>query len=104
MICAHTVRRLKPGTFEQFAEGFGPPEGAEDAGWVQFYMLRGIADENEVITFGFFDGTAEQLEASQAELGYSEVRAAIEPLVEAVVVNGLYEIVKTKAAAGEAAV
>jgi heme-degrading monooxygenase HmoA len=56
MIVAHTVRRLKPGTFEQFAETFGPPEGAESPGWLRFYMLRAIADENEVITFGFFDG------------------------------------------------
>ena len=67
-------------------------------------MLRGIADENEVITFGFFDGTAEQLEASQDETGYSEVRGAIEPLVEAVIANGPYEIVTTRAAAGKAAV
>ena len=104
MICAHTVRRLKSGTFEQFAEGFGPPEGAEAAGWVSFYMLRGIADPNEVVTFGFFDGTAEQLEASQAEMGYSEVRGAIEPLVEAVIANGLYEIAKSQATVGEAAV
>jgi len=36
MICAHTVRRLKPGTLEQFAETFGPPDGAEAAGWVRF--------------------------------------------------------------------
>jgi hypothetical protein len=26
MLCALTVRQLKPGTFEQFAEEFGPPE------------------------------------------------------------------------------
>lgn len=104
MIVAHTVRRLKPGTFEQFAETFGPPEGAESPGWVRFYMLRAIADENEVITFGFFDGTVEQLEASQEELGYSKTRDAIEPLVDAVIANGLYEIVRSRAAAGEAAV
>jgi hypothetical protein len=29
MLCAHTVRRLKPGTFEQFKEGFGPPDEVE---------------------------------------------------------------------------
>jgi hypothetical protein len=104
MIAAHTVRRLKPGTFEQFAETFGPPEGAESSGWVRFYMLRAIADEDEVITFGFFDGTVEQLDASQDELGYSETRGAIEPLVDAVIANGLYEIVKSRAAAGDAAV
>jgi hypothetical protein len=67
-------------------------------------MLRGIAEKSEVITFGYFDGTAEQLEASQDEMGYSEVRGAIEPLVEAVIANVLYQIVTTRAAAGGAAV
>ena len=43
-------------------------------------MLRGIANENEVITFGFFDGTVEQLKASQDELGHNDRRAAIETI------------------------
>src|SRR5688572_20646672 len=57
MLCAHTVRRLKPGTFDEFAERFGPEEADAPAGWVRFHMLRSLADENEVVTFGFFDGT-----------------------------------------------
>ena len=42
MICALTVRTLKPGTFDEFREAFlsgmdpdSPPEG-----WVRFDMLR----------------------------------------------------------------
>jgi hypothetical protein len=96
MLCAHTIRRLKPGSFDQFAESFGPPEQAESAGWVRFHMLRGLSDENEVITFGFFDGTLNELERSQHEMGYQERRNAIEPLVDAVIANGLYEIVQTR--------
>jgi hypothetical protein len=26
MLCAHSIRRLKPGTFDQFTAGFGPPD------------------------------------------------------------------------------
>jgi hypothetical protein len=36
MLCAHTVRRLKPGTFEQFSETFRPQDSAPPAGWIRF--------------------------------------------------------------------
>jgi hypothetical protein len=96
VLCAHTIRRLKPGAFDQFAATFAPPEEAEASGWVSFHMLRGVADENEVITFGFFDGTPEQMDRSQQEMGYEDVREAIEPLVDAVIANGVYEVVRTR--------
>lgn len=108
MLCAHTIRRLKPGTFDQFASAFGPPEEAAPAGWVRFHMLRGVSDPDEVVTFGFFEGSLEALEASQRELGYQERRTAIEPLVEQVIANGVYEVLETRIAdakiAGTAAI
>jgi hypothetical protein len=46
------------------------PRGEDmPTGWVRFHMLRGLADDNEIVTFGFFDGT--------------------------VIANGAYEIVET---------
>jgi hypothetical protein len=44
------------------------------------------------VTLGFFDGTLEELERSQAEGDYQSRRMAIEPYVERVVANGVYEI------------
>ncbi len=32
MLCAHTIRRLKPGTFDAFARTFRPSEGADPGG------------------------------------------------------------------------
>ena len=95
MLCAHTVRRLKPGTFDQFRDAFMP--AAEDApsGWVRFHMLRGLGDPDEVVTFGFFDGTLEELERGQAESDFEERRDAIAPCVEAVIANGVYEVVES---------
>lgn len=95
MLCAHTVRRLKPGKFDEFKETFGPDEENRPPGWVRFHVLRSLADENEVVTFGFFDGTLEELERSQADAGYEERRASVDPLVEEVVVNGVYEIAES---------
>jgi hypothetical protein len=56
-------------------------------------MLRSVADENEVATFGFFDGTLEELERSQDDGDYRARRDAIEPYLEAVIANGVYGIV-----------
>ena len=95
MLCALTVRQLKPGTFDQFAEEFGPRESeGPPRGWVRFDMIRDLADENRVVTFGFFDGTLEELERSQAEANYEDRRAAVEDLVEEVPVNGVFEVVR----------
>ena len=58
-------------------------------------MLRGLADPDEVVTFGFFDGTLEELEQGQAESDFEERRDAIAPCVEAVIANGVYEIVES---------
>ena len=94
MLCAHTVRRLKPGSFDEFRATFTPGRDDIEDGWVRFHMLRGLADENEVVTFGFFDGTLEELERSQEEHGYRGRRQAVDALVESVIANGVYEVVE----------
>ena len=99
MLCAHTVRRLKPGTYDRFAAEFFPLGDEAPAGWVRFHALRSLADENEVITFGFFDGTLDELESNQGRQGYEELRDSIAPLVDAVLSNGVYEVVRSRSVA-----
>jgi heme-degrading monooxygenase HmoA len=96
MICALTVRTLKPGTFEQFREAFMVDEDMDNApeGFVRFNMLRNAENPDEVISFGFFDGTPEQLRAISAAEGYGEQLERIAPFVESVGADGLYEIVE----------
>ena len=99
MLCALTVRRLKPGTFEQFREAFmsGEPTDGPPKGWVRFNMVRNADSRDEVICFGFFDGSVEELRRSAAETGYAEQQAAIAEFVEEVGTDGLYEIVEDMA-------
>jgi hypothetical protein len=80
------------------AETVGPLEQAGPAGWVRFHMLRGTSNPDEVITFGFFDGTLEEVATSQRDLGYQERRAAVDALVQEVIDNGVYEVVQTRIA------
>jgi heme-degrading monooxygenase HmoA len=59
MLCALTVRTLKPGTFEQFRDAFNGTRhlGDPPAGYVRFNLIRNTESREEVICFGLFDGT-----------------------------------------------
>src|SRR5688572_14709887 len=96
MLCALTVRTLKPGTFDQFREAFMGDviEDSPPPGWVRFNMVRNAEDPDEVICFGFFDGDVEALRRNAEEFDYSAQQARIAPFVESVGTDGLYEIVE----------
>jgi len=99
MLCALTVRNLKSGTMEQFMQAFIPDDTSNvPAGWKQFYALQNVADPNQVITFGLFDGTIEELRAGQQDpdAEYEKRRAAVDELVESVGADGVFEVVEER--------
>ena len=62
-------------------------------GWKRFFAIRNLADENEVITFGLFDGDLDQLNASQAEDNKYEDRInAVAPFIESTGTSGVFEV------------
>jgi hypothetical protein len=105
MVCALTVRELKPGTFENFRAAFTRDFEPADppVGWVRFSMLRNAENPDEVVCFGFFDGTAEELRRTAADQGYSDQQSAIAPYVASVGTDGLFEIVEDVASPPRAA-
>lgn len=102
MLCALTVRKLKPGAMEDFKQAFIPAGDTEaPPGWKRFYAIRNVADENEVITFGFFDGTLDQLRAGQQDNDeYDRRRAASDEFVESVGADGVFEVVEERSMEG----
>ena len=62
-------------------------------------MLRNAENPDEVICFGFFDGTAEELRNVASERSYDEQLQAIAPFVESVGADAVYDIVEEWAAA-----
>lgn len=96
MICALTVRTLEPGTFDEFREAFMAPmaSGEPPEGWVRFTMVRNAADPDEVVCFGFFDGSVEDLQGGDRS-EYDAQQAAIAPFVASVGADGLYEVVES---------
>jgi hypothetical protein len=96
MLCALTVRRLKPGSFDDFLEAFMPDGQDRPPGWVSFTALR---DGDRIVTFGMFDGTRDEMAASQVDHGYADRRAAADAFVEEVEVNGVFDVAHQMSAA-----
>jgi len=99
MLCALTVRNLKPGTADQFMQAFIPEDDTNvPEGWKQFFALKNVGNQDQVITFGFFDGTIEELRAGQQnnDAEYEQRRAAIDEFVESVGADGVFEIVEER--------
>ena len=96
MVVALTARTLKPGTFDQFRPEFLRDFDPQDppAGWVRFSMLRNAESPDEVITFGFFDGTVEELRAASADQDYADQQKRIEPFVDFVNADGVFHVVE----------
>jgi hypothetical protein len=99
VICTLTARRLKPGSHEDFRSAWGGgssegerPEGTER--WRQVYHCRDVDNENVVVSFGFFDGTLEELREAQGNVGRDAQVSSIEPLVEETLLDGAYEVVE----------
>jgi len=97
MICTLTTRRLKPGSYDDFRSAWGGgsdgrPEGTER--WVRVYHCRDVEDENVVISFGFFEGTLEELRERQNAIGRDSQVSDIEPYVEETLLDGSYEVVE----------
>jgi len=97
MICTLTARRLKPGAYDDFRRAWGGGEEGRPPGterWRRVYHCRDVEDENVVVSFGFFDGTQDELRDAQAALGREGQVSDIEPHVEEVLLDGSYEVVE----------
>ena len=95
MLCALTVRKLEPDSFDEFRDAFMQGIDPNDAppGMVRFNMVRNVQDPDEVICFGMFDGTMDELRALN-QGGRDEQLAAIAPFVASVGADSVYEVVE----------
>ena len=96
MICTLTARRLKPGAYDDFRSAWGGggerPPGTER--WTRVYHCRDVDDENVVVSFGFFDGTLDELREAQQAVGRETQVESIEPHVEETLLDGAYEVIE----------
>jgi hypothetical protein len=64
------------------------------ARWHPIYHVRDVSDPDVVISFGFFNGSLEELSGQQARAGRGEQVARIAETVEEVLLDGAYEVVE----------
>jgi hypothetical protein len=87
-----TGRKLVPGAYDEWRKAWQPEEMPEG---VKAYILRKIDDPDEVIAFGFFDGTREELEALRPERSAEEARQArMAPHIANQFADGVYEVIE----------
>jgi len=90
---ALTVRKLKPGSYDDWRKAWQPDEWPEG---VRGYILRKIGDPDEVIAFGLWEGTREGLEAMRPDPAVESARQSrMAPFVESQFADGAYEVVDT---------
>jgi hypothetical protein len=96
MLVFFSDRYLKPGSWEQFRRAWQPGDELPP-GVVAVYHARSVKDENEVISFGIFDGTREDINrirgggSEEAELKRQDEMAAF---VQNVYAEGIYEVIE----------
>lgn len=88
-----TVRKLKPGSYEDWRKAWWPeseemPEGAE------VYILRNVKDPDEIVAFGFFEGDLDELRASMDPDEEQKRQEGMAPYVESVGADGTYEVIE----------
>jgi hypothetical protein len=95
MYAALTVRKLKPGRYDDWRQAWGVPEGEWPEGAQKAYILRNVNDPDEIIAFGFFDG---DIEAMGSDAQFQDVQQrrmeAMAPHIESVGADGLYEVIE----------
>jgi heme-degrading monooxygenase HmoA len=96
MLCALSVRQLKPGMFERFREAWEPEEWLE--GFSRAYHLRAVEDESQIVSFGFFEGSLEDLKRLQADEHHAQIeqqrQRRIGECVETTRVDRIFEVVE----------
>jgi len=92
--CALTVRKLKPGTYDEWRQAWWPESDDEMPEGGQVYVVRNLKDENEIIAFGLFTGEREELEKMMDPEQEKKRQDAMAPFVDSVGADGVYEVIE----------
>lgn len=100
MLVALSVRKLKPGAYDAFRKAWEPDEFPSPL--QRAYHVRDVSDPDTVISFGFLDADTSDLDDFRAEVAEVEERrqAAMAAHVDALIVDGVFEVVEEVVPAG----
>jgi hypothetical protein len=87
-----TVRKLKPGTYDEWRKAWGGDEDMPEG--VEAYILRNVKDPDEIIAFGLIEGDPEQLRAMIDPEEERKRQEAMAPYIESIGADGIYEVIE----------
>jgi hypothetical protein len=94
MLCALTVRRIKPGSYESFRKAWEPDEWPPAL--TRAVIMRNDDAEDEIASMGFFDLTEDEFDALRDDPAFlsSEDRRLrrIAEYEEAILLNGVFRV------------
>jgi hypothetical protein len=93
MYSALTVRRLKPGTYDQWRQAWEGDQEEMPEG-VEVFILRNIKDPDEIIAFGLFETDVEEMRSSFDPEAERKRHEAMAPYIESVGADGMYEVIE----------
>jgi hypothetical protein len=94
MLCALSVRRLKPGAYDDFRAAWEPDEFPRS--FQRAYHVRDVRDSDLVVSFGLLDIDAAELGRLREEIDETEEhrQEAMAPYVDELIVDGIFEVVE----------
>jgi hypothetical protein len=95
-----TVRKLKPGTYDEWRKAWGSDEDMPEG--MEAYILRNVKDPNEIIAFGLIEGDPEELRAMMDPEEERKRQEAMAPFIESIGADGIYEVIERVGSRAEA--
>lgn len=93
--CALTVRKLKPGSYDEWRQAWWPESATEEMPeGAQVLIVRNTKDPDEVIAFGLFEGELEEMRKMMDPEVEQKRQDAMAPYIESVGADGIYEVVE----------
>ncbi len=92
MFSALTVRKLKPGTYDEWRKAWGSDEDMPDG--VEAYILSNLNDPDEIIAFGLIEGDLDEIKATMNPEEDRKRQEAMAPYIESVGADGTYEVIE----------
>jgi hypothetical protein len=93
VIAALTVRKLKPGTYDEWRKAWEGDDADMPEG-VEVFILRNTKDPDEIIAFGLVEGNMDEIKASMDPESEKARQDAMAPFVESVGADGVYDVIE----------
>jgi hypothetical protein len=93
LYCALTVRKLKPGSYDDWRQAWWP-EGDQTPENAEVYILRNLKDPDEIIAFGLIEGDIDEIRAQFDTDEEQKRQDAMAPYIESTGADGTYEVIE----------